>query len=272
MLELTQVSVRHKHQLGKKQWEWAQRLKHVSLTLKPGKMLGIIGPNGAGKSSLLAAMSGEVEPTSGAVKLDGELLQHYPLQELAQRRALMPQQLELAFEFKVWQVVAMGMALYAPNVLANDARLQTYLQWLDVVHLSHHSIRRLSGGEKQRVHLARIFAQLQLADRQSSSTDMYLLMDEWTTHLDLAHQHRTFQRLQQWVQQQSLSVVMVLHDLHLAAQYCDQLVLMHQGELVKEGTPASVLDPNVLSDVYQWPLQQLPHPDGWPLVVTRKTL
>jgi iron complex transport system ATP-binding protein len=241
-------------------------LDDVSLSVAPGDVVAIIGPNGAGKSTLLRALAGDVRPAHGAVRLLGRPLHAWPVQEQARRRAVLPQQSTLAFAFTAREVVLLGRAPHSGGTSGpRDAAIaEGALEAVDAGHLADRWYTTLSGGEQQRVHLARVLAQIwEPIDDQPR----FLLLDEPTNSLDLAHQHHTLALARRWARQ-GVGVVVVLHDLNLAAQYADRLVLLHAGRVVATGVPKDVLTPAQIAAVFGLPVQVLAHPSfPGPLVV-----
>ncbi|MFN3881273.1 MAG: heme ABC transporter ATP-binding protein [Nitrincola lacisaponensis] len=238
-------------------------LSQVSIAAPPGQMLAIMGPNGAGKSTLLKVLSGDFASVNDQVALNGQRLSHWRDGALAQFRAVMPQSVQLNFAFTVEEVIEAGIR-HPMSLQARGVHIGRMLEMFDVGHLRQRNYLTLSGGEQQRVQLARVLAQL---EAMPASAPRYLLLDECTSSLDLSHQHQVFSVLKAWVSTDQSGVIVVLHDLNLAAQYADSLLLMDQGQVVKQGSVHDVLQAQVLSDVYRYPVQVIEHPAGWPLVI-----
>lgn len=229
-------------------------LDEVSLALKPGEVCGLLGPNGAGKSTLLGAMAGEFALDSGEVSLDGVPLAALGEATLARRRAVLPQQGGLAFDLGVTEVVAMGGYPFpAVSPAALQALSQRALALADVQALADRRYLELSGGERQRVQCARVLVQC-LADRQPGEA-RYLLLDEPTASLDPLHQQALLGAAQALARSENVAVLVILHDVNLAAQFCDRLVFLAQGRLIVEGAPRAVLRPDILARVYGLPAQ-----------------
>ncbi|RJG47491.1 heme ABC transporter ATP-binding protein [Motilimonas pumila] len=232
-------------------------VQQANLTVKQGQFTALLGPNGAGKSSLLKLICGDLTSaqSSQKVKIFGHSRQQWPARELAQHLAVLPQHSQLSFAFSVTEVVSLGALSLA---LPQNALLQLVhqsMQQTGVAHLAERAYPTLSGGEKQRVHLARVLTQLAHAGRQG-----LLLLDEPTSALDLAQQHKVL-RLCRKLAQQGVAIVVVLHDLNLAAQYSDQIVLMNNGKIVASGTPTEVMTADTVSATYGWPVKVVPHPE-----------
>ncbi|GAL02355.1 ABC-type hemin transport system ATPase component [Photobacterium aphoticum] len=237
-------------------------LDNVSTAFHAGQLTIILGPNGTGKSSLLKIITQEWE-TEGNLRFFGRAAQDWKPAELAASLGVLPQSSSLTFAFTVTEVVELGgLALSAPQRQI-AAIAQENMQKTDVAHLAQRLYPSLSGGEKQRVHLARILTQL-----SGSSRPPILLLDEPTSALDIGHQHKTLQ-LAKAQAQAGATVVAVIHDLNLAAQYADRILILNHGHIVADGTPAEVLVADTIEDVYGWPVQVIPHPtEAYPVVMS----
>lgn len=222
----------------------------ASLHVAPGEVVGLVGPNGAGKSTLLRTVYRALRPTSGRVLLDGQDVRRMPGKSLARRLAAVLQESAADFELSVYDVVAMGRTPHKRPFDADDADdravITAALDQLDAAHLAQAPFTRLSGGEKQRVLIARALA-------QRAGT---MVLDEPTNHLDLRHQLDTL-RL---VRRLGVTAVVALHDLNLAAAFCDRICVMDDGRVVTTGTPADVLTTELLADVYRVDAEVTEHP------------
>lgn len=237
-------------------------LDHVSLTVRSGQVLALVGPNGAGKSTLLAALSGDQPVTSGVVELDGKPLSDWSSGEMSRRRAVLPQQHTVGFSFTARQVVRMGRAPWQRTARAADDEkmIDDCLDVCDVRHLADRPFSVLSGGERARVALARVLA-------QSTET---VLLDEPTAALDLGHQEAVM-RIARNRASDGAAVVVVLHDLGLAAAYADRICILENGQAAVDGPPAEVLTEELLSRVYGHPVEVFAHPrSGATLVQPRR--
>jgi len=229
-------------------------LRAVSLRAQPGRLLALVGPNGAGKSSLLGMLAGLLAPTQGRVTLDGHSLAQWSPAALARRRAMLSQQVQLGFGFRVDEVVNLGRSPHgvrrddADDRRIVDAALRAAHAW----HLRERGYLELSGGEQQRVQLARVLAQVW----ESGDGPSWLLLDEPEAGLDIAHQHFVLRRAR-LLACQGYGVVVVLHDLNLAVRYADEVALLEHGRLLRHGPPAEALEPRVLSEVYGLPLRRV---------------
>ncbi|MCQ4296682.1 heme ABC transporter ATP-binding protein [Pseudomonas stutzeri] len=239
-------------------------LQSVSLELQPGQVFGVLGPNGAGKSTLLAALSGELLPSAGGVLLQGRALGEWPDVERARCLAVLPQSSTLSFAFRVADVVAMGRLPHRTGRQADAAIVAAALAAADAQHLAARSYLKLSGGERQRVHLARVLAQL-----WPGGPGRVLLLDEPTSMLDPAHQHSILQAVRGFAAQGGAALV-ILHDLNLAARYCDRLLLLKNGCPHAEGSVDEVLRAEPLQAVFGLDVLVQRHPErGHPLIIAR---
>ena len=262
-----------------------QILADIDLSLPAGQVIGVLGANGAGKSTLLAALAGELSPSVGSVTLNGRPLSAWPAAELASCRAVLPQSPSLQFDLPVATVIGMGAYPHARHARTGASRtgcrdtaqsaiaedqciLQRVLALADVQDLYERRYRRLSGGEQQRVHLARVLYQLLLA-RQGYDEYRVLMLDEPTASLDPRHQLHLLSAVHTLAHEENVAALVIVHDLNLAAGCCDRLLLLGQGRVAACGTPAQVLTPDTLRQVYGVEATVLPHPNqpGRPLVV-----
>jgi iron complex transport system ATP-binding protein len=224
-------------------------LQGVSLAVQPGEVLVLVGPNGAGKSTLMNVISGDLAPTSGEVMLDGRAISSYRPNELALRRAVLPQQSLLQFAFTVREVVEMGRTPHDDTADELREHVQRALERTEMIPFADRIYPSLSGGEKARAQLGRVLAQ---------ETPL-LLLDEPTASLDIRHQQHVM-HLAQDVAAEGGSVVAVIHDLNLAASAAHRIALLHRGRIVADGPPWVVMDEKQLSEVYQCPIAVSKHP------------
>ena len=226
---------------------------HVDATPPRGALTGLLGPNGAGKSSLLRLVAGVTAADSGGVRLDGEDLLALARRERARRVALVEQDVPLTVPLTVRAAVALGRTPYASRwggLSGEDrAAVEDALRRTEVTDLAERLLTTLSGGERQRVHLARALAQ---------DPDL-LLLDEPTNHLDV-HAQLDVLGIVRRLTRHGVTVVAALHDLTLAASWCDHLVLLDGGRVAAAGTPEDVLRPEVLEPVYRVRCHVVPHP------------
>lgn len=214
----------------------------VSLTLRPGEFACLLGPNGAGKSTLLGLLSGRIAPSRGGALLDGVPLARWPATALARRRAVLVQEPTLAFAFTALEVVLLGRHPHCGGRPGRDDRRIAHLalEAADAEAFAHRPVDTLSGGEKARVHFARVLAQVAW---EPAATTRVLLLDEPTASLDLAHQHALLARLAMLARDTGLAVLASVHDLNLAARHADRLLLLAGGRLEADGAPDAVLTP-----------------------------
>jgi iron complex transport system ATP-binding protein len=221
-------------------------LDGVELLLAPGRLVVVLGPNGAGKTTLLRALAGVLRPNGGEVRLGDTPLAALSRRQVAQRLAVVPQDGALAFPFSVREMVALGRAPFLGpfgRASADDAaRTEAALAALELQSLADRAYPTLSGGEKRRVLLARALAQ---------GVDTWLL-DEPTAHMDLGHGLACFEWLRRWLAgAPGRGIVLVTHDLVLAARFADELVLLERGRVAARGAPAEVLTPERIAAVYR---------------------
>ncbi|PZQ18843.1 MAG: heme ABC transporter ATP-binding protein [Ancylobacter novellus] len=220
-------------------------VREASVAVTPGRVVALIGPNGAGKSSLLGALSGELRPSAGHVTLDGAAISSFSPMALARRRAVLAQATELAFAFTVDEVARLGHPPGLPRAEA-DALVEACLATVDLAGAGGRVCAALSGGERQRAHLARVLGQLRAAP---DGRPRYLMLDEPTTGLDLAHQLATLDLARRHASEGG-GVLAVLHDVNLAAMAADEIVAMKAGRVIAKGPPAEVLTDAVMRAVY----------------------
>jgi len=216
----------------------------LSFTIERGEVFGVIGPNSAGKTSLLRLLTGVLSPQRGEIRLAGRPIGALRPWELAREVAVVPQEAPRPFPFTVEQLVLMGRYPHAPRrffedaadaAAARDAMIATETQALATLPLE-----RLSGGERQRALLARALAQ----------EPRLLVLDEPTAHLDLRYQAETAALLRRLNRERGMTILLVSHDLNLAGELCDRLLLLRAGEIARVGTPAEVLEQGLLEDVF----------------------
>lgn len=243
-------------------------LRDISFGVMGGELLVVLGRNGAGKSTLLKHLTGELR--GQGVRLFGQPLHEHAPADLARRRAALPQQTLMTFAYEVLDVVLLGRIPHGRRETEVDREIaHATLARVGLAGFEHRNILTLSGGEQQRVHLARVLAQLQpSAEAPGAAPARVLLLDEPTSSLDLAHQHATL-RLARELCGQGVGVIAVLHDLNLAAQYADRILLLSDGRVTALGTPEEVLTPTLIEDAYGHRVAVTAHPClKCPLVVS----
>ncbi len=239
-------------------------LEDVSIEVEPGRVVAVLGPNGAGKSTLMNVAMGDITPDAGSVQLNGEPLQEWESRHRARIMAMLPQLSLLNFPYTAEEVVQLGRTPHATGRLVDKQVSREALAQMDCLHLSERLYPQLSGGEKQRIQLARILAQLWNDDIDNSR---YLLLDEPTAALDLAHQHQVLNVVRQRAQH-NYGVLLVLHDFNLAASVADDILMLKDGRVVASGSPDKVLTSQCIEEVFGASVHILPHPvTGLPVVV-----
>jgi len=234
-------------------------LAGATLSVRPGELLGLLGANGAGKSTLLAALAGELQADAGHILLDGAVLAAVPQGVQARRRAVLPQKPALSFDLSVDEVTAMGAYPFPELCTAQvQALARRALALADVAYLTGRRYPELSGGEQQRVQFARILVQC-LAPAAEGQT-RYLLLDEPTASLDPRHQNEVLRVVAALAHEAGMGVLVVLHDVNLAARWCDRLALLTKGRLAVAGVPAIVLTEANLWSVYGVKANVVAHP------------
>jgi len=229
-------------------------LHSVSLDVQAGEVLALIGPNGAGKSTLVRAASGVIPVQAGKVHANGDDLLGLPVMRRARYLAVVPQAVSMPPAFTAWETVLLGRTPYLNflgQVSKKDEEIaRLVLQKVDALDLAERRVGELSGGECQRILLARALAQ---------STPI-LLLDEPTVHLDLQHQENLMEIVRTLAHADHLAVLIALHDLNLAARYADRVALLVAGEVKAAGTAREVLTPEIISAAYHLPVHVIPHP------------
>jgi iron complex transport system ATP-binding protein len=217
----------------------------LDISIPSGTIMGVLGPNGSGKTTLVRLASAALQPNNGRVLLFGDDLAALPARERARRVAVVPQETFPVFDFTVEEIVRMGRAprlgLLGIEGPRDRAIAGAAMERCEIDRLASRSFRALSGGERQRVMLARALTQ----------ETRLLLLDEPTAFLDLKHRLAVYALLGRLHREDGLTVVVVSHDINLAARYCDRLVLLHGGKIAADGSPADVLRPEPIRSVYE---------------------
>lgn len=220
-------------------------INNVSLEIKQGDFLGIIGPNGGGKSTLLRLMSRALTPQKGKIILQGRDLSEISQKDIAKKIAFIPQLMLINFPFTVWEIVLMGRTPHLARMQAEGKKdflvAERALKLTDTWHLKDRKIDELSAGERQRVSIARALSQ----------EPLLLFLDEPTSHLDIGHQVQILDLLTELNCKNNLSIVVVLHDLNLAGEYCKNVILLDNGEIFERGTPEEVLTYQNIESLYK---------------------
>jgi iron complex transport system ATP-binding protein len=235
-------------------FETKQILDKVNLEILEKEFVGILGPNGCGKTTLLNLLSGVLQPTTGVIHLFKKPLHTYARREVAKLVSVLPQENQLDFPFTAQEVVLMGRFPYLKNfqweTQADLSIAEEVMVWTDCLEFADRDIRSLSGGERERVLLARALAQ----------QPQILLLDEPTTHLDLKHQQEIYRLLKKLHQEKNLTVIMVVHDLHFAALACERILMLSEKRLAADGPPEQVLASEKIYEVFGANIQSWPDP------------
>lgn len=258
MIELADITV----QIGA-----ATLVRNVSINVPPGRFTAVVGPNGAGKTTLLRVATGEQQPTSGTVQMDGQPLATLSPRVQARHRATLPQESNVRFAFSVLQVVLLGRTPHLSGAeSAHDWGIaEAALEAVGMTDFAERAVPTLSGGEQQRVHLARALAQIWTPPDDGNR---YLLLDEPTASLDIAHQHQVLSVAAERAMA-GVGVLAILHDLNLAAQYADHVVMLRNGAVHTQGLPRDVFTPAHIQTVFGCPVHVLDHPaQACPLIVS----
>lgn len=223
-------------------------LNRLSFTVNQGEFFIVIGPNGSGKTTLMKMIAGLIRPQTGDIAINGKSIRKYRRKALARRIAFVPQQIPMDFPFVVEDMVLFGRSPHLGTfglTSAEDVRhARQAMAFTEVAHLSRRRLNQLSGGECQRVFIARAICQ----------NPEIMILDEPTASLDIAHQLRIMDMMEKMKKEKDITVIMVSHDVNLAAMYADTLMLIHRGEKVRVGTPSEVLTYSTLEQAYGCPL------------------
>lgn len=233
-------------------------LDRVSLQVPAAHLTALVGPNGAGKSTLLSVITGDLEPTSGTLTMQGREVESVPIRELARLRAVLPQDHSVRFGFSVREVVTMGRAPHDTIARDDDQIVHRTMSQTEITPFADRNILTLSGGEQARTAFARVLTQ----------QTPILCLDEPTAALDLRYQELVLSLARQ-LREEGACVIVVLHDLNLAAAYADTIVMLANGRIAAQGTPREVLQATLIERVYRQRVLVLEHPvRGHPLIVT----
>ena len=234
-------------------------VREVSVQVRPGRITAIMGPNGAGKTTLLRLLAGDVAPDTGSITFDGQPLENVSIIERARRRAVVPQRSSIAFGFSVLETVLIGRYPHGGDrARTTDIRIARHaLARAGVAPFESRLVPTLSGGELARVMLARALAQI-----DGNGGPRYLLLDEPTGSLDPAHQHHVLRLMRDVARENEVGVLIILHDLNLAARYADEIVLMRDGTVTAHGAGDEVLTPALIAATFDVEAVIVPHPSG----------
>jgi len=216
-------------------------IEDINLNIRAGETIAIVGPNGAGKTSLLKCLHGENTHYSGNIYLNGKSLNYFNSKDIAQKIAVVSQHSESAFNLTVLDIVNMGLiphkGLFDRNTDTDNRNIETALTKVDLIDKKHQLFNTLSGGEQQRVLIARAIVQM---------PDI-LIMDEPTNHLDMYYQHQILMLAKTL----NITLLITIHDLNLAAQYCDRIIMLNHGKLYADNSPEQVFTSEKLTEVFK---------------------
>lgn len=240
MLSIDQINFKYKSK---------NILENINIEAKEGKVIAFVGPNGAGKSTLLSYIANELEPKNNLIKLNGKLLKDWNRKLLTLHKAKFSQHQQTNITLTVKEIVMMGRYPYFKNLPSEEDYkiIDFWMNKTNTFHLKDRNFSHLSGGEQQRVHLARVFSQL-----ENDYKKKILLLDEPLNNLDVSHQFRLLENLREFALKGNL-VILVIHDLNLASQFADEIVLMDKGKIVCHSSPENVLRSEIISKVYDFP-------------------
>lgn len=227
------------------------------LSIQKHQLTALIGPNGAGKTTLLHLLSGDTEPTTGRIELDGRNLQHYPIEHLAKKRAVLPQLQHIPFAISVMAILSMGLMPYGIHEQhpQGKALIAEVAESLQLSHLLDRTYQALSGGEQHRVQIGRVLVQ-SLFELETAGEDRLLLLDEPFNHLDLYHQKHLLKYFD-CLRARKMTIVCVMHDLNQALHAADDCIILAKGELQGVYPAESLKDGAILGQVFQIPFIQL---------------
>jgi iron complex transport system ATP-binding protein len=231
------------------------------MTVKNGLFFTLMGPNGSGKSTLAKLITGELIPYGGQVSLAGKPISQFTSNERAQTIAVLSQDFDFELDFNVYDLVATGRYPHQKGLIKSESAedhkiIENAMRMTDIWHYANQSFRLLSGGEKQRVLLAKTIAQ----------QPKIIVLDEPTNHLDIRYTVELLQRLKRLQDDQGITVFAIMHDLNLAATFSDEVAFLKHGKLAAMGKPSDVFDEQLLANLYGVPLNIIQHPE------TRKPL
>ncbi len=229
-------------------------LHGINLSVKAGEMVGLLGPNGSGKTTLIKLASGVLKPDQGEIRLDSSSLSQLSRKSIARSVAVVPQQFHIPFAFTTSEVVMLGRIPFIKALAGETATdrqaVTTAMELVGISQLAQRRFDELSGGERQKVILAMALAQ----------QPRLLLLDEPTVHLDISHQVEILERVRSLNVEQGLTVIAAMHDLNLASLYFDRLILLKEGRVSVEGTPAQVLTEDRIKEVFSASVKVELHP------------
>ncbi len=229
-------------------------LRDINLSVEAGEMVGLLGPNGSGKTTLIKLAGGILKPNQGEIRLDGISLSRLNRKSVARSVAAVPQQFHIPFAFTTSEVVMLGripfIKAFAGETTADRRAVAAAMELVGITELAQRRFDELSGGERQKVILAMALAQ----------QPKLLLLDEPTVHLDISHQVETLELVRSLNLGQGLTVIAAMHDLNMASLYFDRLILLKEGRVSADGTPAQVLTEDKIREVFSASVRVESHP------------
>jgi len=231
------------------------------IQLQSGDVMGVLGPNGAGKSTLFKAITGDIH-SQGDVILHNRYRKAWEHQALARHLGVLAQASQLSFPFHAQEVVALGLTPLSLSHKEGWKQIKRLMARTDCLHLAERSYTSLSGGERQRVQLARVLLQLSQAEHPP-----LLLLDEPTSAQDLGQQHSILDLARQLAKEEGYGVLVILHDLNQALQYCDLCTLLDRGEVALQGKPTEILTPDTIEHHWQYRPEQVSLSNGQPILI-----
>ena len=245
-------------------------LKDVSLTLEEGQLIVLLGANGAGKTTLLKILTKKIENFGGQVLLHGRDLRSWKPSDLAKMRSVLSQEQMLDFAFTSKEVIALGRFPHKSKKAVDEIIVERSLRQVGLLSFAKRLYPSLSGGEKQRVQLARVLAQL--GGHAPAIKGSLLLLDEPTSSLDISHQHLVLDIARRFARA-GAAVFAILHDLNLAARYADQIYVLNKGRILSEGKPAQALKKDVIAKAFGVEVDIFSHPqEDYPYIVVHKII
>ncbi|MBX2841580.1 MAG: heme ABC transporter ATP-binding protein [Flammeovirgaceae bacterium] len=225
-------------------------LKDCNLKIKPGCFTVVVGPNGAGKSTLMKTFTGELQRYTGTIQINGKLIKGYNSKELSKIRAVLPQHTIVNFPFSVEQVVEVGRYAHRTTQATNNKIIEEVLALTGLSEYRNRLYQTLSGGEKQRVQMARVMTQI----HDTSQAPKYLFLDEPTSSLDLAQQQSLLSLAKDLINK-NVGVLAILHDLNLATQFADEILFLRKGETIAVGKSNEVIKKEIIEKTFNHPVK-----------------
>ena len=237
----------------------------VDLTIAPGRLIGVLGPNGAGKSTLLRLAAGLIDPSEGEARLDDRPLNEWSRREVARRIAFVPQDTHVEFPFTAFEIALMGrnprLGRFQWPDRADREAVRRAMERTETIEFSERPVTTLSGGERQRVFLARALA----------SESSFIALDEPTANLDIQHVLQFLSLARDLTRREGRGILMAMHDLNVAQQYCDQVLLLDRGRVAGVGAPGEVLTPDRIRQVFRVDVEPLARGDGGTVLAFRES-